>query len=465
MVLCLSLLSFAEEERKNKVRTIIFNQDLNQKYMTTRVFKLNHIAAGDILPFIKGSIKRFSSESKIQRLNYTYGKEQYICVSTGVEVMPYIIDMVQKLDRPCKIKGPNNEIVDGDGIYRFVYYANYRATDNMRQALQSAVQNGVSYFDQSNNMFYWKDSLSSGKNFLSFLKAVDRPVPQLQITINTYILNENDFIELGLDYVSWKNGPGAKIFSAAFQYLDFDSWTNLANMMDIMSKGPFSSVGVAGAFLVAPQFDATFLRMLAQKGNAKSSTSGTLTVINDFFADPGYNNFDGAKYRLKFTPSYQSIEKDSERNISVDNLNGEDYFFYIRNPIITFNDTAMASAVLMCGWVLEIDENVEKTNDGTPVINKQYFSSWLTIDAGTEKLIGSYEKDIYVRQQHGIPFLSDIPIFKYLFGTTSVSKSKARIFITMKVDPVSTERNFSQWAGKVIEAAKITPAESPGGDK
>ncbi|QSH40621.1 hypothetical protein P0136_12310 [Lentisphaerota bacterium ZTH] len=443
------------------VRTIIFNEDRNQKYMTTRIFKLEHMDATDLQPWVVGAVKRFNGESIAQRLDYAYGDEQYLVVSTGVEVMPYIVDMIQKMDRPCKIKGPNNEIVDGDGIHRFVYYANYRATDNMREALFAAVQFGISFFDPQHNMFYWKNSLSSGRNFMNFLKAVDRPVPQLQVRLNTYVLYENSFTELGIDYISWKNGPGAKLFSTAFQYLDFKSFTNLSSALNIISNSPLSNLGY-GAFLVAPQFDATFLRLLKQQGRARTSVSGSLTVVNDLFADPGSGGYDNAKYRLKFTPRYESIQKDEDNNIMLDSLNNEDYFFFLSKPIISFNDNATAGAILIAGWTLQINDTVEKTNQGEPIINKQNFSSWLTIEAGTEKIIGTYEKDVYVRQQDSIPFLGDLPIVGYLFGSTSLSKAKAKIFITMQVDPIAPSMDLSRWSGRVIEASEIMEAERAG---
>ena len=49
---------------------------------------------------------------------------------------------------------------------------------------------------------------------MNWLQTLDRPVPQVQVSINVYEMNENDFKELGIDYVAWKNGPGAQLFGA-----------------------------------------------------------------------------------------------------------------------------------------------------------------------------------------------------------------------------------------------------------
>jgi hypothetical protein len=440
-----------------ETRTLTLIEDYDQKYMCTRVFELKYIQAQDLTPFVLGAVKRYNPESDVQRLNYKYGKKTYLVVSTGVDMMPYVIDMVAKLDRPCDKKDEAGSIVDGDGIYRFVYYTKFRATENMNAVLQNTVSDGKSFVDTSVNMFYWKDSLSDGTTYLKYLKALDRPVPQLNIQLNVYEINENDFTELGVDYISWKNGPGADLLGIGYDWLnftsvqDFSQWTNSLNAV---AKGPASDFTGMGGFMVAPNFDATFLRMLAQKGKAKVATSGQLVVINDFDSDPGNDNFASAKYRLRFTPNYQTIQKDDDRNISIDSLQ-EEFYFYLRNPTIGFNDAATEAATLMFGWVLNISDQVEQTNTGAPVINQQLMRSWLTLEAGTEKLLTTYTKEHMVKQYNGMPFLGDIPVLKYIFGAAANSKTKTRVFITVKSSPVVPDTSVSEWAGKVITAAEL----------
>ena len=103
-----------------KSRTIVFNEDRAQHYMTTKVYELKNAKAHDILPFIKGAVTRFDAESKVESLDYEKGKQQYIVVSTGNQLIPYIDDMVAKLDFPSKSGDKSGSIVDGDGIHRYV---------------------------------------------------------------------------------------------------------------------------------------------------------------------------------------------------------------------------------------------------------------------------------------------------------------------------------------------------------
>lgn len=440
-----------------ETRTLSLIEDYDQKYMCSRVFELKHIKSADITPFIDGSIKRYNTGSNIQRLNYKPDGRQFILVNTGVDMMPYVVDMVEKLDRPCAKKDANNSIVDGDGIYKFQYRPKYRGTENMKDIISLTLNNGIAYFDQNANLFYWKDSKSHGNLFMEFIQAADRRVPQVTIALKVYEINENEFVELGLDYINWKNGPGASLLGVGYDWTNFTSSENMSswtNSLNVVSKGPASSLGGIGGFMVAPQFDATFLKMLEQKGKAKIATSGTISVINDAASDPGPNNYSTAKYRLKFVPSVQSIKKDSNQNMSVDSF-AETFYFYVRKPTIGFNDDGSKPSTIQFGWVLNIENPVEKINTGTPVINQQFFSSWLTIATGSEKLIGTYTKEHLIKQTIGMPYLADIPGAKYLFGTDIDSKTHSRVFITAEVTDVPADRSLSEWAGKIISASEV----------
>ena len=55
----------------DKQRTIVFNEDRNQHYMTTKVYELKYVRAHDLLPFIRGAVKRFDSQSLVQSVDYS----------------------------------------------------------------------------------------------------------------------------------------------------------------------------------------------------------------------------------------------------------------------------------------------------------------------------------------------------------------------------------------------------------
>ena len=50
-------------------RTIVFNEDRNQHYMTTKVYELKNVRAHDLMPFVRGAVKRFDSQSRVQSVD------------------------------------------------------------------------------------------------------------------------------------------------------------------------------------------------------------------------------------------------------------------------------------------------------------------------------------------------------------------------------------------------------------
>lgn len=458
--------------QKNK-RDITIIEDRDQNYMTTKIYELKHVRASDIRAFVDGAVRRANSESNVQRLDYKHAKKQLLSVSMPTFMAPHIDDMITKLDRPG-IEDSDGSLIAGTGISRFSYTPLFRSTSDMLGILTSAIYNTeeAAYFrDTATNTFYWKDSLSDGNNALLWLKALDKPIPQVELSLSVYEINESDIRELGIDFITWKNGPGANLFGAGFDYLD------LASLTDSSSWGGLPDIASAAAhtwsgFMVAPNFDATFLRMLAQKGKAKIATSGSVTVVNDFNNTvDGFNNytdpdaaglgFANARYRLRFQPNFQTITKDGNQAVTV-GTQQPDFWFYLRNPVINFNDTAEAdkAAVLNFGWVLHIANSlIEQANDGTAVQNDYDFRSQLTLAVGREKLLATFNKEHKVDQDNGVIGLGDIPVLKYILGSAAESAIKTRVFVTVTAKSVIPETGLSEWAGKIISAAEILDEE------
>ncbi len=440
---------------EDKLRTIVFNEDRAQHYMTSKVYELKHVNAHDLLPFIKGAVKRFDSQSTVQSLDYKAGGKQFIVVSTGKTMLPYVDQMIAVLDYPSKKVDRNGTAVSGDGISRYSYCADYRGSDEMKQMLEQTFApggfgSGFAYFDRGTNMFIWKSSRSQAQEFLKFLKAVDRPVPQLQLELKVYLVSDNNFRELGIDYVAWKNGPGADILSAGFDFSNFYSKQGLENFVSLISDGPVWDATGLGAIMIAPNFDATFLRMLVQNGKASVATGATLTVTNDFTAADSWDN---AKYRFRFTPEFQQIQKDPEdQSTAITASPAMELEFYISAPMICFGDDPDKGAkTLMGNWVLTSNTPVETDNLGTVTVDSNTFNSTLTLNIGTEMLIAAFDKNVKVEQYNGIPFLGEIPVLRYLFGAESKVDSKFKVFVTLTATPVITANKPDSAVASVVK--------------
>ena len=120
---------YTQLEPKSKSRTVHFIQNDAQPQMVTKVYSLKYLRASDATPFILGAVKRFSPESNVQRLNYKHGKKQFLLVSTGQQMMPYVDKMIKQLDIPG-LKDQMGSLVHSTGITRGSYRPKYRSGDD-----------------------------------------------------------------------------------------------------------------------------------------------------------------------------------------------------------------------------------------------------------------------------------------------------------------------------------------------
>jgi len=444
------------QQLEKGTREITILEDRDQDYMTSKVYILQHVKAADMRPFILGAVRRANLQSNVQRLNYKAGGKQYLVVNMPVWMVEYVDDMVAKLDRAPA--DPKKDVVDGSviagtGITRWSYRPKYRATQDIMNIIHSSIfltGETAYYLDPASNLIYGKNSASDSADVAHYVDILDRPVPQVEMTIKLYEVNVSELMELGLDYINWKNGPGADILNVGSDLLKFDvSQEFVARVSDLIAKGSHSWAG----FLVAPDFDASFLRMLAQKGKARVATSGSITVANDY-ADPGFD-WNAATYRLGFTPQFQNISKNGRQEISVSNDTNVPFRFHLRSPVICYRSADdPTGAIMTFGWVLTNSSVMERDNVGREAVNTNTIQSFLSLAPGGEKLIASFDRREDVNQNNGMPFLTDIPGLKYLFGSTTDSNSRYKVFVTIETRPLPIRADLSAWAGRVIDVTK-----------
>ena len=463
-------LSARESQKNNTTREITLLEDRAQNYMTTKVYDLKYITASDLTPFVEGAVKRADPASNVANLTYKSAGKNFLSVSMPNFMVPYIDDMIKKLDR-SGVKDGSKSIIAGTGIHHFYYSPNYRATTAMINVLSARFNNGdnIVHFGPGMSFFYWKGSASDGKTLGNWLKAMDRPLPQMQLRVKMYQISESDLKELGLDWIAFKNGPAAEIFGLGLDSLHLQSLTDFSNMMDFTSMSSFTNPGM----FVAPNIDLTFLRLLAQKGKAKVSTSAYLTLVNDqnYNVDQQGNftwsrGFDHARYRISFNPVFQAITKSNDQYQEIKIVSRQPGVkLFISAPLICFDNAAVSNqaAIINFHWNIAI-ENVmsESTNTGALVEDNFYFSSYTKLRANSEKLLATYVKRHKVNQNNGIPFLSDIPGLKYIFGATTDSWKDYRYYVTVEAMPADPmDSTWSAWAGKMVKAEDMLQIPVP----
>jgi hypothetical protein len=103
---------------------------------------------------------------------------------------------------------------------------------------------------------------------------------------------------------------------------------------------------------------------------------------------------------------------------------------------------------------------VERNNFGQELTNSSYVDSDLTLEFKTEKLLATWGRETEAEQTIGIPFLCEIPVLKYLFGSTTTIKEKVLLFVTAEANLVHPEASLSKFAGRVLSEVQMTKIEN-----
>ena len=437
----------------DKIQKIRFVEDDAQNYMVSKIYELKHQKANDIVPFILGAIRRYAKNGTADRINFSAEKKQLVVVSCPEPLMPYLDDIVAKLDRPGA-KGPDGSGIDGTGIVRSVYMPAWRSGEKMMEimvkagissnATEGASQDAVVAYDPVANLIYWKDSLNKDKDLKKYLAWLDRPIPQCSIAINIYEVRESDLKDLGMDYLTWKNGPGLNLLDVGASYMEGAALDH--------ALGPY------GFFLFAPAFDFSFIRMLQQSGKAKIATSAALTVVN------------GHDATLKFVPEYQNLIKDDDYASSVETSGNSSLELQLASPVIalcgtpdkktgllgdTVEDYAQQTATCNFTYTLKSRNVVERDNQGNELYEDSLVSGGATVETGGERLLSHYVQQQEVEQIVGVPFFCEIPILKYFFGTTTRKRERVLFFVSVKADLIHPDTDIAAISGELIPVAEL----------
>ena len=455
VLLAAGLYGVPPQEPAPAPQTLRLVQDDAQDHMVSRIFTLNNIQANDIAPFVAGMVKRYNMNSSVSNFTYIYGnvQQQILSVTTPPKMMKYVEEFLQKADRKLAKTTPGEDIIRGTGISRAVYRPRYRSGQILVDLIVNAIVNAGPYsslygYDANSNQIYWKDNAFNTSYVYQFLSYVDRPPPHIRLEFSIFEVRESALKDIGIEYLAWKNGPGLNLFQVGFQALDLSSSGSAALQ---------SFSGPLGGFFFAPQFDASFIRILEQSGNAKITTEMEMTVSNS----------DSKTYTQSFNASWQNIVKnDNDRtSVTAQSLTAQANMntLQIIKPIVCIDDgneaeftipiyypgiNAGKEGVLFFGYSFTGTGTVERNNLGTELLSTAQFSGNGSIPLNREVTLGSWESEREVKETIGVPFLSEIPILKYFFSTTTTSRERSIFLLTVKATIADTAQHRVIHTGK-----------------
>lgn len=417
-----------EIETGEKVQTITFVSNGAQKDMVSKTYELKNTKAVDLAPFVKSAAIRFDGNSSVTCMEDKANSRQLLIVSTTVPMMPYIDEMVEALDRPGKMNDYDT-IISGTGIAYGTYKPQFRSAESMLEIIEetgisSGPLDSTIRLDPKTGMFYFKDSPARVADIKAKLEWLDKEIPQTSIELKVYEVRESNLLDVGVDYLAWKNGPGLNLFDAAYDVLSVKAAETILTGLTQTGADLFGTFTYGfGGFYTAPAFDFSFIRLLQQNGRATINSTAGVTVSNN----------PDAEFKASFSPEYQNILKDEDHRSSVDvggdaslelNISEATIAGTRENGGVTFNFELAGSNV------------VERNNMGTEISEGTSVAGSVSLPFGQEKLLASWQRATDVEQTIGIPFLCELPVLKYIFGTTTSNADTVHYFVTARAVPV-----------------------------
>ena len=426
--LSLTLEAAAEE----KVQKITFIEDDAQKNMASKIYELKYSKAADIAPFVRGAVVRYCRESNVSMIADSERNRELLIVSTGIKNIKYVDDIVAALDRNAKFDKYSN--ISGNGIAVGFYQPAYRSTESMLDVIVNGrVANGPEdaavRLDFKRNMFYFKDSPARVDNIKAKLAWLDKAIPQSNIELTVYAVRDSDLKDIGIDYLAWKNGPGMNLFSVGYNAFSARTAEKIIETvtgpgMDLIG----SSTWGFGGFYTAPAFDMSFVRLLQQNGKAVVSSKAYTAI----------SNIPGKTFKISFAPEYQNITKDANHATSV-TVGGDSS---LTADIYAAVITAGENGAVNFSYTIDNKTVVERNNMGAELTDSETVTASTTLAYNQEKVIASWNRVSEVEQTIGVPVLCELPVLKYIFGTTTKNAEVTRFIVTAKAVPVVYNKNM-----------------------
>lgn len=412
-----------------KVQKITFVEDDAQKNMASKIYTLKYTKSADVAPFVRSAVIRYCRESNVSTVSDTERNREMLIVSTGINMIEYVDKIVAALDRNAKMDKFSN--IEGNGIATGTYQPAFRATQSMLDVIEkgevySGAEDGKIRLDTKRNMFYFKDTPATVDDIKTKLSWLDKAIPQCRIELTVYELRDSDLKDIGIDYLAWKNGPGLNLLSFGYNASKVKIAEELVEQgIELLGS---STLGFGG-FYTAPAFDMSFIRLLQQNGKATISSSAGVVV----------SNTPGKEFSVGFAPEYQNLKKDEDHAASV-SVGGDSS---LTAKLYETTITAGKDGSVSFNYQLENRNVVERNSMGAELTESEYFSAGTTLPFNKEQILAVWNRTATVEQTIGVPFLCELPVLKYIFGTTTENTEVTRCIVTARAVPVVYNENIA----------------------
>lgn len=270
--------------------------------------------------------------------------------------------------------------------------------------------------DYELNSFYVNGPSSNVKRFREFISKIDKPVPVILIEVMLIEVTSNATVETG---VSWGIGDEpTETTGSVFPNADLTVGARTINKV----IGGFDGFGSLNLGKVVPNFFAT-IKALESNGKLKVRSTPKLSTLNG--------------HRAHFSNGQTSYYTVTQRNIyGTDNPQTSEITNYqpieaelglTIKPIVSGN-----GQVTLDIFVVQSNFRGRISEDAPPDISSREFSSIIRVKDQDIVVLGGLEEQFTDNSGTGVPFLSRIPIIKWLFSSRKREAKKARLTVLIK---------------------------------
>ena len=444
---------------RENAEVVHFIRDTADPHIITKTYVLKHADPYSIRPYLREMVQalRVDYNNPAGRANPAYyntyskdnaAKTEKIFVPTGIECVKFVdgtgvlmisaedyrfqdhaggmgIDsLVAMLDTPG--------IMNSSGQPKYIYFPANRSARELQTMIKlvgANISNDTVELiggkdkvevDEELNCLFFNTALYSRKNIEEMLRLYDVAYPEIRMTCTVYELDaENDGM-LGMDFQSWKNNHGARLFQSGA------NWSHNANLSG--TSLPIKPDGTLNThyFNFEPKWNSRFLDFLVSRGSARVITTGDLTVRN---GTTGTMTRSTGLLHAALTPLPAEPDQPQPGN-AVDIRPANELFQFELNltPSITQNAATVEFQVATTSLL-------GYTSDGAPRTEHYESGQKFMIGTGRNRFyLGGIEKTRIVRDVAGVPLLKDLPILGRLFSTERESTKKTQLVVVAECE-------------------------------
>lgn len=205
-----------------------------------KVYSLRNVNPFAVLRYIQNVIR--SEDGAVFTFVSPDGNGGRILVAVPEYQIPSLDDLIRNLDRPG--------MTSNDGTRRIYRQLKHRRANISEDPLlddSSFIQQFAIYLtdngsfvavDPEQNAVFIEDA-PSGADYLdaALTDKLDVPTPEVVLNTKIYELDMTNNSRIGLDYMAWKNGPGAALFSGG-AFAEYGSSTISKGSLEILTSDP-----------------------------------------------------------------------------------------------------------------------------------------------------------------------------------------------------------------------------------